>query len=225
MDEIELARLRREYEAAGLVEADLPADPLVLFREWLQCAADAKLAEVNAMVVSTVGADGVPSSRMVLCKAADERGFVFHTNYRSRKGAEIEANPHVALLFPWHPLGRQVRVEGVATKVDPAESDAYFATRPHGAQISAWASEQSSVVADRGILERRTAEAETAYAEGPDRGTVPRPPHWGGIRVEPRVIEFWQGRRDRLHDRLVYRRDPAAASGASSPWSVVRLAP
>jgi len=216
MDEIELARLRREYEAAGLDEADLPADPLVLFREWLQCAADAKLAEVNAMVVSTVGAGGAPSSRMVLCKAADERGFVFHTNYRSRKGAEIELDPQVALLFPWHPLGRQVRVEGVATKVGTAESDAYFATRPHGAQISAWASEQSSVVADRGVLEQRTAEAETAYAEG----EVPRPPHWGGVRVEPRVIEFWQGRRDRLHDRLVYRRDDA-----SSPWSVVRLAP
>jgi len=216
MDEIELARLRREYEAAGLDEADLPADPLVLFREWLQCAADAKLAEVNAMVVSTVGAGGAPSSRMVLCKAADERGFVFHTNYRSRKGAEIELEPQVALLFPGHPLGRQVRVEGVATKVGTAESDAYFATRPHGAQISAWASEQSSVVADRGVLEQRTAEAETAYAEG----EVPRPPHWGGVRVEPRVIEFWQGRRDRLHDRLVYRRDDA-----SSPWSVVRLAP
>jgi pyridoxamine 5'-phosphate oxidase len=216
MDEIELARLRREYEAAGLDESGVPDDPLRLFHEWLQCAADAKLAEVNAMVVSTVGATGMPSSRMVLCKAADVRGFVFYTNYRSRKATEIEAHPRVALLFPWHPLGRQVRVEGVASKVEPAESDEYFASRPRGAQISAWASEQSSMVGSRSVLEERTADAEAAYA-GVD---VPRPPHWGGIRVEPHVVEFWQGRRDRLHDRLVYRRHDS-----SSPWSVVRLAP
>jgi pyridoxamine 5'-phosphate oxidase len=153
---------------------------------------------------------------MVLCKAADARGFVFYTNYASRKATEIRDHPQVALLFPWHPLGRQVRVEGIASKVDPADSDAYFATRPRGAQVSAWASEQSAVVADRAALEQQAADAVARYADV----DVPRPPHWGGIRVAPLVVEFWQGRRDRLHDRLVYRRDDETA-----PWSVVRLAP
>jgi pyridoxamine 5'-phosphate oxidase len=214
MDEVELARLRADYAAAGLEEADLPADPLVLFHDWLDCAAEAKLAEVNAMVLGTVDAAGVPSSRMVLCKVADAHGFVFFTNYDSRKAREITARPQVSLLFPWHPLGRQVRVEGVGSKTDAAESDAYFASRPRGAQVSAWVSAQSSVVADRSALERRTAEVEHEYG-GRD---IPRPAHWGGIRVVPHVIEFWQGRRDRLHDRLVYQR-------AGDGWSVVRLCP
>jgi len=216
MDEVELARLRRDYEAVGLAEADLPADPMVLFHDWLDCAAAAALAEVNAMVLGTVGADGRPSSRMVLCKVADAEGFVFFTNYGSRKAAELAAHAAVSLLFPWHPLGRQVRIEGGAGVVDAQTSDAYFAGRPRGAQLSAWASAQSAPVADRAELERRVAELEREY----DGRDVPRPPHWGGIRVVPEVIEFWQGRRDRLHDRLVYRRDDAA-----SPWSVVRLSP
>jgi pyridoxamine 5'-phosphate oxidase len=214
MDEVELARLRADYQAAGLAEADLPGDPLVLFHDWLDCAAEAKLAEVNAMVLGTVDATGRPSSRMVLCKVADARGFVFFTNYDSRKAREIALRPQVSLLFPWHPLGRQVRVEGVAAQVARDESQAYFASRPRGAQVSALASAQSSVVADRSALERRTAEVEREY----DGRDVPCPPHWGGIRVVPHVIEFWQGRPDRLHDRLVYRRDGDA-------WSVVRLAP
>ena len=214
MDEVELARLRREYEAVGLAEADLPGDPLVLFHEWLDCAVEAKLAEPNAMVVGTVDAEGRPSSRMVLCKAADPQGFVFFTNYDSRKAGEISAHPRVSLLFPWHPLGRQVRVEGSAARVDRAESEAYFASRPRGAQLSAWASAQSSVVADRSVLERRADELAQEY----DGRDVPCPPHWGGIRVVPAVIEFWQGRRDRLHDRLVYRRD-------GDGWLVVRLSP
>jgi pyridoxamine 5'-phosphate oxidase len=219
MDEVELARLRRDYEAVGLVEGDLPADPLPLFHEWLDSASEAKLAEVNAMIVSTVGVDGRLSSRMVLCKVADTRGFVFYTNYGSRKATDIAGHPDVSLLFPWHPLGRQVRIEGVAVHVGRAESEAYFAARPRGAQLSAWASAQSSVVADRDALERRMAEVEQEYA-GRD---VPCPPHWGGIRVVPHTIEFWQGRRDRLHDRLVYRRP--ADDDTPGAWAVVRLSP
>ncbi|HEU5034776.1 MAG TPA: pyridoxamine 5'-phosphate oxidase [Mycobacteriales bacterium] len=211
----ELARLRQDYAAAGLDEPMLPADPMQLFHLWLHDAHAAGLAEVNAMVVSTVGADGVPSSRMVLCKEADARGFAFFTNYHSRKARELDANPRTSLLFGWPSLGRQVRVEGRAAPVPAEESDVYFATRPRGAQLSAWASEQSAEVADRATLERRVAELGKRYA-----GDVPRPPHWGGIRVVPMTIEFWQGRADRLHDRLVYRRDDPAAQ-----WSTVRLQP
>src|SRR4051794_40279453 len=213
MDELALAQLRREYEAIGLDEGSLPDEPVALFREWLSAAAAAALAEVNAMVVSTVGDTGTPSSRMVLCKVADERGFVFFTNYNSRKARELAAHPAVSLLFPWHPLGRQVRVEGSAGRVGDAESDAYFAGRPRGAQLSAWASAQSDVLEDRAALELRATELAKQYVD-----TVPRPPHWGGIRVVPEAVEFWQGRRDRLHDRLVYRRRGAG-------WDVVRLQP
>ena len=214
MDEVDLQRLRREYEAAGLPESELPEEPIVLFREWLRCAMDAALAEANAMVVATVGDDGAPSSRMVLCKVADARGFTFFTNYQSRKVRELDAHPRAALLFPWHPLGRQIRVEGVAERTGRAESEAYFATRPRGAQLSALASAQSSPVPDRATLESRVADLEREY----DGRDVPCPPHWGGVRVVPHTIEFWQGRRDRLHDRLVYER---RAGG----WDIVRLSP
>jgi pyridoxamine 5'-phosphate oxidase len=217
----DLARLRREYESVGLDEATLPPEPMTLFHTWLTDAADAALAEVNAMVVSTVGVDGMPSSRMVLCKAADERGFVFFTNYNSRKVLELAARPQVSLLFPWHQLGRQVRVEGLAARTDPAESAAYFASRPRGAQLSAWASRQSAVTPSRADIEERIVELEAKYA-GQD---VPCPPHWGGIRVVPDVVEFWQGRADRLHDRLVYRREAGSTDGADGGWSVVRLQP
>ena len=188
-------------------------DPLALVREWLDHAVEAGLAEPNAMVVATVGPDGAPSSRLVLCKGLDERGPVFFTNYNSRKARELAANPAVGLLFPWHPLGRQVRIEGEASRVSAEESDAYFATRPRGAQLSAWASAQSDVVPSREVLEQRVRELDQRY---PD--TVPRPPHWGGIRVTPRSIEFWENRPDRLHDRLLYTRD-------ATDWSVVRLQP
>jgi pyridoxamine 5'-phosphate oxidase len=188
-------------------------DQLAQLREWLDHAVESGLAEPNAMVVGTVGPDGTPSSRLVLCKGLDERGPVFFTNYNSRKGRELAAHPAVSLLFPWHSLGRQVRIEGEAHQVSAEESDEYFATRPRGAQLSAWASQQSDVVPSRDVLEQRVRELDRQYPDA-----VPRPPHWGGIRVTPRRIEFWENRPDRLHDRLLYTRD-------EDGWSVVRLQP
>lgn len=213
-DSVALSRLRTDYQAAGLSEADLPADPMELWRAWLADAQAAALAEANAMVVSTVDPDGAPSSRTVLCKAADDRGFVFFTNYASRKGVAIAAHPSVALLFPWHSLSRQVIVNGIANQLSRAESEEYFATRPRGAQISAAASAQSQVLADRAALEARVADvaAEHVAAE------IPCPPGWGGYVVIPETIEFWQGRHDRLHDRLRY-------VAADDGWRVERLSP
>ena len=188
-------------------------DPLVLVQEWLDHAVESGLHEPNAMVVGSVGADGRPSSRLVLCKGLDERGPVFFTNYNSRKAREIIARPSVSVLFPWHALGRQVRIEGEAAQVTAEESDEYFASRPRGAQLSAWASQQSEVVASREVLEERVRELDQRYPDA-----VPRPPHWGGFRVTPRIVEFWQNRPDRLHDRELYTRDDTG-------WSVVRLQP
>jgi pyridoxamine 5'-phosphate oxidase len=212
----DLARMRQEYAAVGLAEEMLPADPLSLFHQWLAAAVAAAIAEANAMVLATVDENGCPSSRTVLCKVADERGFGFYCNLRSRKAREIAGNPRVALLFPWHSLGRQIRVEGAAQPLPEAESDAYFASRPRGAQLSAWASAQSDVVTARADLEQRVAEVTAEFA-GRD---VPRPPHWGGLLVVPDAVEFWQGRADRLHDRLVYRR-----TDSSADWLVARLQP
>jgi pyridoxamine 5'-phosphate oxidase len=211
---IDLARLRNEYQAAGLARRDLLEAPVALWRRWLGEAETAGVAEINAMIVSTVDPDGTPSSRTVLCKAADDDGFVFFTNYLSRKGVALTSEPRVSLLFPWHQLSRQVIVNGVAAPVSRAESEAYFATRPRGSQISAWASEQSTVVASRDLLEQRVNELEVTY-DGLD---VPCPPCWGGYLVRPSTIEFWQGRDDRLHDRLRYR----ASDGG---WVVERLSP
>lgn len=213
-DTIHLAALRRDYESAGIDVDQLPDEPLELWGSWLRDAQAAEIAEINAMVVSTVDADGTPSSRTVLCKGADHDGFVFFSNYTSRKGRALDAEDRVSLLFPWHPLSRQVIVAGRAARVSRGESEAYFATRPHGAQISAWASEQSSVVTSRQVLERRVVELEREY----DGRDVPCPPHWGGYRVRPQTVEFWQGRQDRLHDRLRYR----ALDGG---WQVERLSP
>lgn len=216
MNPAELARLRRDYESAGIDVAALPAAPLPLWEAWLAEAEAAGIAEINAMVVSTVDADGTPSSRTVLCKGADERGFVFFTNYDSRKGRALAADGRVSLLFPWHPLARQVIVNGTASPVARAESEAYFASRPRGAQLSAWASAQSSVVTDRAELESAWREVERRF---PATEPVPCPPRWGGFRVVPRTVEFWQGRQDRLHDRLRYRRTGGGG------WTIERLAP
>jgi pyridoxamine 5'-phosphate oxidase len=213
-DPDELAALRREYGDSGLDHPDLEPDPLVMFRHWLHDAVVAGLHEPNAMVVSTVSAQGHPSSRLVLLKGVDQRGLVFYTNYDSRKGDELSVNPNCALLFPWHALQRQVRVEGKAMRASEEESKAYFASRPRASQLGAWASPQSQVVSSRDELDRRYAELEDRFS-GLD---VPLPENWGGYVVVPEVMEFWQGRRGRMHDRLVYRRE-------GEGWATVRLAP
>lgn len=209
-----LADLRVEYSAGGLTEADAGADPFALFHRWFGDALGADLIDPNAMTLATVGADGQPSARAVLLKALDDRGFTFFTNYDSRKGNEIAANPKVALLFLWHPLERQVRVEGVAEVVSAAESDEYYVKRPIGSKLGAWASPQSAVIAGREVLERAHEELKAKYPDG----DPPRPPNWGGYRVVPDVFEFWQGRRSRLHDRVRFTR---SATG----WTRDRLAP
>lgn len=211
---IDLARLRNEYQAVGLSRHDLPDEPIQLWWSWLQEAQDCGIAELNAVIVATVDPDGGPSVRTVLCKGADATGFTFFTNYMSRKGQAIAHEPRVALLFPWHQISRQVIVNGVARPVSRQESEAYFATRPRGAQLSAVASAQSSPVEDREALERRTAELEAEY----DGREVPCPAHWGGFHVWPQTIEFWQGRHDRLHDRLRY-------IATDDGWRVERLSP
>lgn len=212
----DLAALRQEYEDRGLTKHDLGTDPVTAFVGWLAAAGEAGLHEPNAMVVSTVGPDTSASSRMVLLKGVDQRGFVFYTNYRSHKGTDLTANAACALLFPWHPLQRQVRVEGLAVRVDDAESDAYFAVRPRNAQIGAWASDQSQSVPDREFLQERFA-SQTQRFSGVE--PIPRPSHWGGFRVRPHLIEFWQGRPSRLHDRICFRRVDEKA------WVAERLAP
>jgi pyridoxamine 5'-phosphate oxidase len=211
----DIAAWRREYEDRGLGEGDLGTDPIVAFRGWLDAADLAGLHEPNAMVVSTVGPDG-PSSRMVLLKGLDARGFVFFTNYRSRKSAELDADAACALLFPWHPLQRQVRVEGIASRTSADESDDYFASRPRPAQLGAWSSPQSEVVESRDYLEQRFLHEQDRFA---DSAQIPRPEHWGGIRVRPHRVEFWQGRPGRLHDRVRFDRVD------DSRWAIERLAP
>ena len=208
----DLASLREEYARGGLHEDDLDPDPIAMFRRWF--AQTHELNEPNAMVVSTVSADGAPSSRTVLLKGLDERGFVFYTNLRSRKGEDFTANPRCSLLFPWYALERQVRVDGVASLLPRAEVAAYFASRPRAAQLGAWASRQSSVVSSRKALDQAYAAAERQFPT-----EVPVPDFWGGYVVRPDIVEFWQGRPSRMHDRLRYRR--ADERG----WVIERLAP
>jgi pyridoxamine 5'-phosphate oxidase len=210
-----VARLRKEYTRAGLKESDAASGPIEQFRNWFDEALAADLHEPNAMTLATATPDGRPSARVVLLKGLDERGFVFYTSYEGRKGGELETNPYCALVFYWGELERQVRVEGRASRVSEDESDEYFGSRPRGSQLGAWASEQSRPVEGRGALEERLRGLEADY-EGRE---VPRPPFWGGYRVEPEVVEFWQGRENRLHDRLVYRRSD------NGEWGRERLQP
>ncbi|HEU5178545.1 MAG TPA: pyridoxamine 5'-phosphate oxidase [Burkholderiales bacterium] len=208
-----IADLRQEYMRAGLSEAQADADPLRQFERWFEDALRAKLPLPNAMTLATVTAAGAPSARIVLLKGVEQGGFVFYTNYLSRKGRELERSARACLLLLWSDLERQVRVDGVVQKVTAAESDAYYATRPLGARLSAWASSQSEKVDSRKVLETSMEDAKRRYGEAP-----PRPPHWGGYRVMPQEIEFWQGRADRLHDRLRYRR-------IGDTWAIERLSP
>ena len=210
-----IADLRQEYMRAGLSEADADRDPLSQFERWFQDALSAKLALPNAMTLATVTPDGAPAARVVLLKGVDQGGFVFYTNYRSRKARELDSRGVACLVFMWSDLERQVRIEGNVEKVSVSDSDAYYGSRPLGARHSAWASAQSDTVASRSVLEKAMAEAKARYGDAP-----PRPPHWGGYRVLPREMEFWQGRADRLHDRLLYTRAPAAGA-----WTRERLAP
>ncbi|MFI1314191.1 pyridoxamine 5'-phosphate oxidase [Streptomyces albidoflavus] len=213
------AAMRKQYRREGLDASALAAGPMEQFAHWFAEAARDGLYEPNAMIVSTAGADGAPDSRTVLLKQYDRRGFVFYTNYASQKGIDLDVNPQVALLFPWHPLARQVRVTGTAEKVPREETAAYFRTRPHGSRIGAWASDQSAVVPGRATLDRAYADLAARHPEGEE---VPVPPHWGGYRVTPRTVEFWQGRENRLHDRLRYVR---SGDGDGEGWRVERLAP
>ncbi|MGH9578301.1 MAG: pyridoxamine 5'-phosphate oxidase [Terriglobales bacterium] len=208
-----IADLRQEYMRAGLSEAGAPADPFAQFERWFKDALAAELPLANAMTLATVTPAGAPDARVVLLKGVDGGGFVFYTNYESRKGRQLAARSDACLVFLWAPLERQVRVEGRVEKVSAAESDAYFLSRPLGARLSAHASAQSEAVAGRSFLESEVEKIRAKYGENP-----PRPSHWGGYRVIPVQIEFWQGRENRLHDRLLYGRDAGA-------WKIERLAP
>jgi pyridoxamine 5'-phosphate oxidase len=214
MESPELARMRSEYARTGLEESAAGDDPLSLFSRWLDDAVAGGVHEPNAMALATATPDGMPSVRIVLLKGLDARGLVFFTGYDSRKGRELAANPRAAATMLWHPLQRQVRVEGSVTRLDEAESDAYFASRPRGAQIGAVASPQSRPIPDRRALEDRVAEVEHVFAER----DVVRPPVWGGYRIAVESVEFWQGRENRLHDRLRF----TAIDGG---WTRERLAP
>ena len=209
-----LQNLRQDYRAASLSEDDVLTDPILQFEKWFADAVDAKLYEPNVMTIATADSDGKPSARIVLLKGFDENGFVFFTNYDSKKGKDLVENPQAALVFFWAELERQVRIEGVVSKIDEAVSEAYFHSRPIGSQIGAMASAQSTVLSDRSLLEQRVVELSAQY-EGKE---IPKPTNWGGYLVEAKQIEFWQGRSSRLHDRIVY-------NFVDGSWVISRLAP
>lgn len=209
-----IAELRREYAMASLDVADVDRDPLAQFRRWFADAQRAEIREPNAMTLATASADGQPSARIVLLKSADERGFGFFTDYRSRKAMELETNTRAALLFAWLELERQVRIEGTVARMPEHEADQYFQSRPLGSRYGAWASVQSQVIPDRDWLAAQVREMEERYADG----NVPLPPHWGGYILMPALFEFWQGRPSRLHDRVQYRQ-------TDGMWQIERLAP
>jgi pyridoxamine 5'-phosphate oxidase len=209
-----IADLRQDYRQAALLESEADPNPIAQFQSWFAAAVAAQLPEPNAMTIATATPDGIPSARIVLLKDVDDRGFVFFTNYNSHKGQELTNNPQAAIVFLWTELERQVRIEGRVEKIAAAESDEYFYSRPPGSRLGAWASNQSEVVADRSVLDQQLADLEAKYANQ----EIPRPEHWGGFRVMPTMIEFWQGRSSRLHDRLRYR----SIDGA---WVIDRLSP
>ncbi len=211
---MDIGDMRRDFESEGLDREHLSDDPVVQFETWFEDARKAGILEPNAMSLATTGSDGLPDLRTVLLKYFDERGFVFYTNYGSRKAREIDENPQAALLFPWIGLNRQLRIQGAVEKVSKAESLRYFASRPRGSQIGAWVSEQSKVITSRGLLEQKVSEMKQKFSSG----EVPLPNFWGGYRVVPQRIEFWQGRPSRLHDRFEYVREGNA-------WIIHRLQP
>jgi pyridoxamine 5'-phosphate oxidase len=214
MTDYSIADLRLNYTRQQLLETEVDPNPIKQFQVWFDQAMTADILEPNAMTIATTTKAGIPSARIVLLKGVDERGFVFYTNYESRKGQELAANPYACLVFWWGVLERQVRIEGSVEKVAEAETEAYFHSRPLGSQLGAWASNQSRVIPDRAVLEQRLADLTRQY----QNQAVPRPPHWGGFRVIPTAIEFWQGRPSRLHDRLLYRL-------IDSSWKIERLSP
>jgi pyridoxamine 5'-phosphate oxidase len=209
-----IADLRRDYTLQSLLETDVDRNPIGQFQQWFAQAVEAQVPEPNAMTLATASPDGIPAARIVLLKEVDDRGFTFFTNYHSDKGKELDRNPQAALVFLWHELERQVRIQGCVERVEVQDSDRYFASRPHNSRLGAWASHQSEVIPDRTVLDQRLAKLQVEY-EGRE---VPRPDYWGGFRVIPQTIEFWQGRSNRLHDRIRYRLQDGG-------WCIERLSP